>query len=148
MGSAPREVPTRRFTSCSFSACGRCTGGLPGSMFCAISRCRCWTTRVSCPSFTSAWTAGRAVQPGQHLYSPEAGGTLCPSCGIKGQQVYHMSVNALKTLRYFRRSSLEEACSLRLEPQLSRELTNLLSSTLKFWLDREIRSKTFLERLA
>ncbi len=89
-----------------------------------------------------------ALEPGQHLYSPEAGGTLCPSCGRKGQQVYQMSVNALKALRYFRRSSLEQACSLRLEPQLTRELTTLLSGTLKYWLDREIRSRTFLDRLA
>ena len=89
-----------------------------------------------------------ALQAGQHLYSPEAGGTLCPSCGMKGQQVYQMSINALKALRFFRRSSLEEACSLRLAPQLDKELSTLLSSTLRFWLDREIRTKTFLERLA
>ena len=87
------------------------------------------------------------LQPGLHLFSPEAGGTLCPMCARRGQQVHQLSVPALKTLRFFHRSTLEEACALRVKPDLAKELSVLLSSALRFWLDKEIRSKSFLEHL-
>ena len=89
----------------------------------------------------------KELRPGSHLFSPEAGGTVCPPCARMGQRVYQLSVPALKVLRFFSRSSLEGASSLRADNDLGQELKILLSATLKYWLDKEIHSKSFLEHL-
>jgi DNA repair protein RecO (recombination protein O) len=87
------------------------------------------------------------LRPGSHLFSPEAGGTVCPLCARMGQRVYQLSVPALKVLRFFSRSTLEGASGLRADTDLGQELKTLLSTTLRYWLDKEIHSKAFLEHL-
>ena len=87
------------------------------------------------------------LAPGKHLFSPEVGGTLCPSCTPSRARIFGLSVQALKVLRFLDRRSLPELSSLRVDKDLQNELADILSVTLTYWLDREIRSKTFLEHL-
>ena len=87
------------------------------------------------------------LAPGKHLFSPEVGGTLCPSCTPSGARIIGLSLQALKVLRFLDRGSLPELTSLLVQKDLQEELANVLSVTLRYWLDREIRSKTFLEHL-
>ncbi len=85
--------------------------------------------------------------PEKHLFSPELGGTLCHECTPTGGRLMRLSLQALKVLRFFDRSSLSDLPSLRIQDGLGKELENLLSTTLKYWLDKEIQSKSFIEHL-
>ena len=87
------------------------------------------------------------LQSGEHLFSPDVGGTLCPRCHPAAARVMPLSVNTLKVLRFLDRASLAQLPSLRLPVDTKDELDNLLSVTLKYWLDKEIRSKRFIEHL-
>jgi len=50
-------------------------------------------------------------------------------------------------LRLLDRSQLAEACKLSMDDSLAAELRSLLSTTVSYWLGKEIRSNSFLERL-
>ena len=89
----------------------------------------------------------RDLAPGRHRYSPDLGGALCPECTPAGPRIMHLSLQALKVLRFMDRTSLSEPSQLRISSDLQEELKEILSATLKYWLDREIRSKRFLEHL-
>ena len=87
------------------------------------------------------------LSPGQHLFSPEAGGTLCPQCHPAGVRIFPLSLQCLKILRFMDRGTLTDLTSLRVQNEQQEEVENLLSATLKYWLDREIQSKSFIEHL-
>ena len=90
---------------------------------------------------------GEELSPEKHLFSPDVGGTLCLKCTPSDTRIMRLSVQTLKVLRFIDRASLEELSILRISTGLAVELKNLLSVALKYWLDREIHSKTFMEHL-
>ena len=75
------------------------------------------------------------------------GGTLCLDCNPDDAHLRPLSLRALKVLRLIDRSSIAEACKLSVDLSLSEELRTLLSTTVRYWLGKEIRSNSFLERL-
>ena len=87
------------------------------------------------------------IIPGEHSFSPEVGGILCSECRPPGIRIMGLSVQAVKVLRFLSRASLPELSSLVIHKNLHTELENLLSVSLRYWLDREIRSKTFMRHL-
>lgn len=87
------------------------------------------------------------LSPGNHLFSPEAGGTLCTTCCPRDIRIMHLSVQALKVLRFLDRARPAELFKVHVATGLHTELKGLLSATLKYWLDKEIQSKTFIEHL-
>ena len=89
----------------------------------------------------------KELVPGQHRYSPEAGGVLCRECHPPDVRIMELSLRALKALRFMDASSLDAALKLNLEATLDRELREHLAAALKYWLDDDIRSKRFLEHL-
>lgn len=89
----------------------------------------------------------RDVQPDAHRYSVNLGGVLCPDCSPLEAMVRPLSLRAMKVLRLLHRGGLAEVSSLSVSPQLSSELKSILTSTVRYWLGKEIRSNAFLERL-
>ena len=87
------------------------------------------------------------LRPDEHHFSPDVGGTLCLRCTPSGARIMRLSVDTLKVLRFLDRADLPELTNLRIRSGLSLELESLLSTTLKYWLDKEIRSKSFIEHL-
>lgn len=87
------------------------------------------------------------LEPGAHRFSPNVGGTLCPDCDPSDAHLRPLSLRALKVLRLFDRSSIAEASNLTVDDSLAEELKSLLSTTVGYWLGKEIRSNSFLERL-
>jgi hypothetical protein len=53
----------------------------------------------------------------------------------------------LKVLRLLDRQPLAELPRLELDRALAQELKSILDSAIQFWLDKEIRSNSFLEHL-
>jgi len=89
-----------------------------------------------------------SVTPGQHYFSPAAGGILCPSCRTSHPDAFNISLNALKVLRFFSTSSISSALLLRIDPPLHRELAAIISAYLRYVLEREPRSIAFLHALS
>ncbi len=87
------------------------------------------------------------ISPGQHVFSPDVGGTLCRRCTPGGPRIMGLSINALKVLRFLDRTPVMELSNLRTNKGLEDEIKGLLSATLIYWLDKEIRSKRFMEHL-
>ena len=87
------------------------------------------------------------LEPDAHRFSPNVGGTLCLECAPDDAHLRPLSLRALKVLRLFDRSSIAEACKLSVDDSLAEELKSLLLTTVGYWLGKEIRSNSFLERL-
>ena len=87
------------------------------------------------------------LEPDAHRFSPNVGGTLCLTCSPEDAHLRPLSLRALKVLRLLDRSQLAEACKLSINGALSNELKSLLSTTVSYWLGKEIRSNSFLEHL-
>ena len=99
----------------------------------------------------------RTLEPGQHRFSPESGGTLCLECqppelqtpGFQapGASVRNLSLSTLKVLRMLHRTPLPEIPDLKMGQPVALELKSVLGATVRYWLDKEIRSNSFLEHL-
>ena len=84
------------------------------------------------------------LTPGNHLFSPQAGGVLCPTCRPLHPDAAHLSVEALKVVRYLSSATGESAIRLRVSNSLEREVAGLTSAFLRHILEREMRSLAFL----
>ena len=89
----------------------------------------------------------RPPEPGKHRFSPELGGVLCSDCTPAGPRIMGLSLPAMKVLRFIDRAALGDLPRLCIDAALQEELKSVLTTTLKYWLDREIRSNRFLEHL-
>jgi len=89
----------------------------------------------------------KELSPGEHLFSSEVGGTLCRRCIPTGPRILPLSIQALKVLRFLDGTSFAELTKLHVDGGLQDELKNILSLTIRYWLDREVQSRTFMEHL-
>lgn len=87
------------------------------------------------------------LQPVTNAFCSSSGGILCPNCQSKGQSGFSISVNALKVLRLFQRSDFETVDRLKVSFELCRELKNILASYIRYLLEREVKSATWLDTL-
>jgi DNA repair protein RecO (recombination protein O) len=84
---------------------------------------------------------------GQHRFSSDLGGTLCLDCTPVDALIRPLSLRALKVLRMLGRKGLVESMSLHIEGALLQEVQAVLCTTVLYWLNKEIRSNSFLEDL-
>ena len=89
----------------------------------------------------------QTLTPGEHRFSPSVGGTLCTVCQPEKAHVRPLSLRALKVLRLIHRGPMADVLSLKTDESLSEELKSLTGGTVSYWLEREIRSKSFLDQL-
>ncbi|MFQ6026521.1 MAG: DNA repair protein RecO [Dehalococcoidia bacterium] len=87
------------------------------------------------------------LEPEQHRFSPNGGGTFCLGCTPADASLRPLSLRALKVLRLLRRSHVANLPHLPMDPPLLQELQSILTNTVQYWLDKEIRSNSFLEHL-
>lgn len=99
------------------------------------------------PQLFTCLSCGNEIQPQDQFFSAERGGVLCPDCGRGVAGVRPISLNALKYLRHFQRSSYSEATRAVLSPELNRELENLMQHYLTYLLERGLNTPPFLRRL-
>ena len=85
------------------------------------------------------------LKPVTNSFSPSAGGVLCPRCSQP--LTYFLSVNALKVLRLLQGSDYDTASKLKMNPELSRELDEVMSHYLEYLLEREVKSAAWLDIL-
>lgn len=87
------------------------------------------------------------LQPVVNAFCSSAGGILCPNCGYEHPASFSISVDALKVLRLFQRSTFEAVSRLKISPELSQELKAAMASYIRYLLEREVKSATWMDTL-
>jgi DNA repair protein RecO (recombination protein O) len=100
------------------------------------------------PQLGRCLECGAEIEPAGNVYSPVAGGVLCPSCAHAALAGRPISPDALKVLRHLQRSGLSAVLRLGLPPPLAREVERLMHATVSAVLERELRSRDFLDEVA
>ncbi len=92
-------------------------------------------------------SCGAEIQPQDQFFSAEAGGVICPKCRPKSAGVRPISMDALRYMRHFQRSSYAEARRAVPAPLVSHELEGLMQYYLTYLLERGLNTPAFLRRV-
>ncbi len=99
------------------------------------------------PQLFSCANCERQVQPEAQFFSFMAGGVICPRCGQGLPNLASISMEALKYLRHFQRSTYAEAARARPNQQVRLEAESLMQAYFSFLLERELNSPGFLKQI-
>ena len=100
------------------------------------------------PELQNCVECRREIEPDHHRYSADGGGVFCPDCTPDQAGLRPLSLRALKVLRLLVRTHVADLPALTLDPTLTQELKAILTGTVQYWLDKEIRTNSFLNHLA
>ncbi len=99
------------------------------------------------PELQRCVRCGEPLRPEPQFFAPGEGGIVCPRCAASGRGLATVSVNALRYLRHFQRSSFREAARARPSPADHREMEGLLLAYLVHVLERRLNAPVFLHHL-
>ena len=98
------------------------------------------------PELYQCVECGDELEPERHRFAAGAGGAICPDCGPPDVLVRPLSLPALKVLRLLHRTqSIDRLPQLNMPATVQREVHSILSETLQYWLDRQLRAQSFLD---
>ena len=99
------------------------------------------------PQLFECANCGREVKPEDQFFSFSAGGVICPHCGQGLRHLHNVSVETLKYLRHFQRSSYAEASRARPSPEVQQEAEILMQGYFTYLLERELNTPGFLKKI-
>lgn len=97
------------------------------------------------PELSHCLACGTEIKPEPQFFSAQAGGILCPKCGRGDHEARPISLAALKVLRHYQRSRMQEALAPRIGPDVHEELERLMHGYLTYLLERKLNSPAFLD---
>jgi DNA repair protein RecO (recombination protein O) len=100
------------------------------------------------PQLTECANCGRKIEAEDQFFSYSAGGVICPRCGRGLPNLAPISVDTLKYLRHFQRSSYREATRARPNAGTREEAEGLMQGYFTYLLERELYSPGFLKRVS
>jgi DNA repair protein RecO (recombination protein O) len=87
------------------------------------------------------------IRAEDQFFSVILGGVLCPKCGRQAPGARPISVDALRYLRHFQRSSYAEACRAQIPPAIYQEIETLMDFYITHLLEKRLNSPGFLRRM-
>ena len=99
------------------------------------------------PQLFECANCGREIKAEDQFFSFSAGGVICPRCGRGLPNLTSISVETLKYLRHFQRSSYAESTRARPGSGVQGEAENLMQGYFTYLLERELNSPGFLKRV-
>lgn len=81
-------------------------------------------------------------------FSALQGGVLCSKCGSGAAEARPISIQALKYLRHFQRSTFAEASRARISPHVNREMEQIMHYYLTYLLERGLNTPAFLRHIS
>jgi DNA repair protein RecO (recombination protein O) len=99
------------------------------------------------PMLFECASCGKAIQPEDQYFSAERGGVLCPDCGLMVNLVRPISMDALRYLRHFQRSSYSEAKRANPGQDTRDEVEAILNYYLTYLLERNLNSPEFIRQV-
>jgi len=89
----------------------------------------------------------REILAEDQFFSAAIGGVICPRCGAGLPGLWPLSVEALKYLRHFQRSSYGEAARAHPAPDTKKEIETLMQGYFTYLLERELKTPGFLRHV-
>ncbi len=99
------------------------------------------------PQLFECVNCGREIKAEDQFFSYSGGGVICPRCGQGLKHLHSISVEALKYLRHFQRSSYAEASRARPAPDVQKETESLMQGYFTYLLERELNTPGFLKKI-
>jgi DNA repair protein RecO (recombination protein O) len=99
------------------------------------------------PQLMNCIHCGAEILPQDQYFSAALGGVLCPNCGKGVAGSRPISMDALRYLRHFQRSSYTEALRASLTPTLNREIEAIMQHYMVYLLERSLNTPAFLRRM-
>ncbi|MGA2505452.1 MAG: DNA repair protein RecO [Anaerolineales bacterium] len=99
------------------------------------------------PHWFECANCGREIKAEAQFFSAVRGGVLCPACGRSQPGVWPISMEALKYLRHFQRSTYSEAQRARPAPAVQAEVESLLQHYVTYLLERALNSPRFISQI-
>lgn len=90
---------------------------------------------------------GSEIKPESQFFSALLGGVACPRCGIDAAGARPVSLQVLKYLRHYQRSSYADAMRVRLPDAVRPEMEALMQYYLTYLLERGLNSPAFLREV-
>jgi DNA repair protein RecO (recombination protein O) len=87
------------------------------------------------------------LTPVVNTFCSPAGGILCPNCKQTHASGFSISVDSLKVLRLLQRSEFNIVPRLKIGPDLAQEIKGILASYIRYLLERDVKSATWLDTL-
>ena len=97
------------------------------------------------PQLFECANCGREILPQDQFFSFSAGGVICPRCGEGLKGLHGISIEALKYLRHFQRSTYREASRAHPEADTQKELETLMQGYFTHLLERELKTPGFIK---
>lgn len=99
------------------------------------------------PELTNCVNCGSEIKAEDQYFSISLGGAVCPRCGPKVSDAIRISLNTLKYLRHYQRSSYSEATRAQLSPQLNGNIEQLMQRYFTYFLERNLNTPTFIRNV-
>jgi DNA repair protein RecO (recombination protein O) len=99
------------------------------------------------PQLFECTNCGREILPEDQFFSFNAGGVICPRCAQGVPNLDRISIEALKYLRHFQRSSYGDASRARASLEVRKETETLMQGYFTYMLERELNTPGFIKRV-
>ncbi len=99
------------------------------------------------PQLFECANCGREILAEDQFFSFTAGGVICPRCGGGLPNLPKISLEALKYLRHFQRSSYKDASRARPSSEVQKEAETLMQGYFTYLLERELNTLGFIKRV-
>jgi DNA repair protein RecO (recombination protein O) len=99
------------------------------------------------PQLFECANCGREILAEDQFFSFTAGGVICPRCGEGVPKIMRISLEALKYLRHFQRSSYRDASRAKPNFEVQKEAEVLMQGYFTHLLERELNSPGFIKRV-
>lgn len=90
---------------------------------------------------------GKVIEAENQYFSASAGGVLCPDCGEGLPGAWPISMETLKHLRHFQRSTYAEAQRAHPPLEVRNEIKSIMQNYLTFLLERGLNSPAFIKQI-
>jgi len=99
------------------------------------------------PQLFECTNCGREIKAEDQFFSFSAGGVICPRCGRGLPNLQSITVDTLKYLRHFQRSSYADASRAKPSTQVQQEAETLMQGYFTYLLERELNTPGFLKKI-
>ena len=99
------------------------------------------------PMLFECAACGKTIQAEDQFFSAERGGVLCPDCGLMVNEARAVSMDALRYLRHFQRSTYNNAARAAPSRETREEVETLLNYYLTYLLERNLNTPDFIRQI-
>jgi DNA repair protein RecO (recombination protein O) len=99
------------------------------------------------PQLQQCTECNSPLKPETNFFSPSRGGIICHDCGFHEPVASPLSLNALKVLRLWQNCDYATARRVKINPELSAELEQVMREYIKYLLEKQLKSTAWLDKL-